>query len=85
MRKIKAEDIIVGNKQSWTHHKDGSTTYSSGNITLNEELSEIYKDIDALRPFNSLKKSIDLILQELKLNPDEWEYKTEKKLVKIKK
>ena len=47
--------------------------------TLDEELDNINNEIETLK---SLKKSIDLILQELKLKPDEWEYKTETKLVK---
>jgi len=84
--KVSAKNVVTSKKIQ----ADGKPIFVGYDKNLTNELEEIYKRLNNIE--NSLfdlssyyLKSIELVLQELKLDPDEWEYKTENKLVRVKK
>ena len=82
--KISAKNVVTSEK----NQADGKPISVGYDKNLTNELEEIYKRLDTLESIMDgliyWFKSTKLILQELKLNPDEWEYRTEEKLVRKK-
>ena len=76
MRKIKAEDLL-----------DTINNIKSDVAQIRESLLHFKSDYNSDAVYNNIKmfkikKSIDLLLQEANLNPDEWEYKFDTKLTR---
>lgn len=98
MRKIKAEDVIVGEYFVFPHKLSVILRHIDSRIkdfeNLNKRINELEKRQEETRNqlnyFRSEKDRLetenrkikDIISQGLGINFDEWEYKTETKLVK---